>query len=502
MQNAVDIIAMVQKTSAPKTKFDVPGRPLAVERNSFKKELSEARRDYSKANHQDFKKADQTTQRTTEKRAEKLAKVMSNSNTKVEVKETAQKAAATANQSESVHQTKEQAAVEAETETMTKVSETDILQSVLSILQQLLQQLQGMQVQDASQLQTLEGEANLQELVQQLDQMLILTQTGQTTDLGEKLEAVKAGMAELLKELSIVKQNPEQQIQTTKFAAELIDKLNELEPALHQQLKETKLAKDGQVPVNRAVFETLIKEDANNNVKTAATEYPVEGTVVGEADVAETAKSKNAEDDKSNENTESSYAAKLTDNTKQAITTDKPVQNFEQLVAVGGEKLNVELNIKHNQVNLEKQSLVQVSKTDIINQVVKKAEIAVHDGRQEMIMKLEPESLGKLNLKVSVENGIITAKFLAESQQVKEVLESSFNQLKDALQEKGIAVQSFSVSVGQEGKDFQSQQGFEQWKKSIKISSKPSGSYLALDDENTINVNPYSYHDGKVDYKA
>ncbi len=143
--------------------------------------------------------------------------------------------------------------------------------------------------------------------------------------------------------------------------------------------------------------------------------------------------------------------------------------------------------------------------TEIIKQIVKKAEVILKNDKSEMIMKLEPEALGKLNLKVIVENGKVEARFVAENYQVKEAIEANFNQLKDMLQQKGIAVQGFSVSVGQENKEFNQRNNLNIWKESLKGTSKKIGSigYAELNSDEPINsINPYTYHDGKVDFKA
>ncbi len=147
------------------------------------------------------------------------------------------------------------------------------------------------------------------------------------------------------------------------------------------------------------------------------------------------------------------------------------------------------------------------TKSDVINQIVKKAEFIIKDAQQELRMQLEPENLGKLTLKVAVERGLITAKFVAESQQVKEIIESNFNQLKDMLEEKGIAVQSFSVSVGQDNKWQDQQNQFQMWKETIRANGRSSdtgrhGAYGAEDVQTVRAGNPYNYHDGKVDFKA
>ncbi len=91
-----------------------------------------------------------------------------------------------------------------------------------------------------------------------------------------------------------------------------------------------------------------------------------------------------------------------------------------------------------------------VDHTEILNQVLDRIKVEFRGNVSEIKMTLRPESLGEVSMKLSVENGIITAQFLAENQRVKETLESNFNQLRDALQKQGIEVSSLSVSVGSE----------------------------------------------------
>lgn len=86
----------------------------------------------------------------------------------------------------------------------------------------------------------------------------------------------------------------------------------------------------------------------------------------------------------------------------------------------------------------------------ILNQLVQKADILVRENSSEMQLKLKPENLGNLTMNIAVEKGIVIAKIVAENQVVKEALESNFNSLKDALNEKGFGIQELSVSVGQE----------------------------------------------------
>lgn len=147
-------------------------------------------------------------------------------------------------------------------------------------------------------------------------------------------------------------------------------------------------------------------------------------------------------------------------------------------------------------------------KLDIINQIVKKAELIIREDQPEMRMQLEPENLGKLTLKVAVERGLVIAKFTAESYEVKEIIESNFNQLREMLQEKGIGVESFSVSVGNESKEFSNQRSSFYWGNSMKTPARISTSYDGYESYmqdgagNIVTANPYSYHDGKFDHRA
>ncbi|NLL95800.1 MAG: hypothetical protein GX227_01615 [Clostridiaceae bacterium] len=84
----------------------------------------------------------------------------------------------------------------------------------------------------------------------------------------------------------------------------------------------------------------------------------------------------------------------------------------------------------------------------ITNQVMMKVKLMAGENKQEMEMQLKPDSLGKLSLKIIHERGEILARITAENEQVKGILESNMQLLKDALEKNGFSVQSLSVSVG------------------------------------------------------
>jgi flagellar hook-length control protein FliK len=89
-----------------------------------------------------------------------------------------------------------------------------------------------------------------------------------------------------------------------------------------------------------------------------------------------------------------------------------------------------------------------VNRDELFSQIVERAKFMFSNNHSEMEVNLKPDHLGKLQLKVTVENQVITARFVAESQQVKEIIETNLNQLRDQLRQNGMQVDALTVAVG------------------------------------------------------
>ena len=63
-----------------------------------------------------------------------------------------------------------------------------------------------------------------------------------------------------------------------------------------------------------------------------------------------------------------------------------------------------------------------VTLDNLIKQITDKVSVNLFEDKSEMLIKLKPDNLGKVTMQIAVENGNITAKFLAESEKVKEIL--------------------------------------------------------------------------------
>ncbi len=83
----------------------------------------------------------------------------------------------------------------------------------------------------------------------------------------------------------------------------------------------------------------------------------------------------------------------------------------------------------------------------IMEQVSGSLRMTMTEDITEMEMTLHPASLGNVRVQVAAKDGVITASFTTENQQVKEVLEAQMIQLKDQMNEQGIKVEAVEVTV-------------------------------------------------------
>lgn len=149
---------------------------------------------------------------------------------------------------------------------------------------------------------------------------------------------------------------------------------------------------------------------------------------------------------------------------EQAVTSENMVQNQQNGMMGFQQTLN---NVQDaGQVNAPQQTPQTAETYNVPQQIVEQARLLQNGQNSEMIIKLNPEHLGELSLKVSVNgNGGVTATFHTDNQQVRAILETTVIQLKQQLNEQGIKVDNVEVQTGlPDGHlpDGQAQQGFYQ----------------------------------------
>lgn len=96
----------------------------------------------------------------------------------------------------------------------------------------------------------------------------------------------------------------------------------------------------------------------------------------------------------------------------------------------------------------EPKAAQQLAKYDVPGQIVEQARLIRTDEDTQMVIRLKPEHLGELTLRVRVENGVVNASFYSENAQVRSLLEASLFQLKQDLASQGIKVDNVGVYAG------------------------------------------------------
>lgn len=134
--------------------------------------------------------------------------------------------------------------------------------------------------------------------------------------------------------------------------------------------------------------------------------------------------------------------------------------------------------VKNLQVENNNMELSQINKTlnsstikqdlNIFNQVLEGTKASISDDVSEMVIKLKPDNLGKLSMKIVLERGLVIARFDVESQIVKQAIESNLEDLRNALSDKGFEVKEFDVSVNKDSRDQESSFSYLSKRKSKK----------------------------------
>lgn len=84
----------------------------------------------------------------------------------------------------------------------------------------------------------------------------------------------------------------------------------------------------------------------------------------------------------------------------------------------------------------------------IANQLIESSKATLTRGKSEVEIQLKPEYLGKVHLRLALEEGILSARFLVENSAVGKLLENNLHQLRQSLQEQGLKFGQVNVEIG------------------------------------------------------
>ncbi len=92
--------------------------------------------------------------------------------------------------------------------------------------------------------------------------------------------------------------------------------------------------------------------------------------------------------------------------------------------------------------------------TDTLKQIVDKAALNIKNGQTEIKIDLKPEILGHLRMQISIENHQVMLRMLTNAPLVREIIENNVNELKTALQNHGLEIDKFEVSVDRDSDQY------------------------------------------------
>lgn len=129
--------------------------------------------------------------------------------------------------------------------------------------------------------------------------------------------------------------------------------------------------------------------------------------------------------------------------------------------------------------------------TNVMSQVVNvsKEMISYNDNLNEMVIRLKPEDLGNLTVKMSIKDGVILAEMNVENNVVKEIIESNITDLRNALKDKGYSEINIDVNINKEdsGNNQNARQGLKKSKFSSNEEIVETGSIMDFLEEISFN---------------
>ncbi|MFO7830738.1 MAG: flagellar hook-length control protein FliK [Desulfuromonadaceae bacterium] len=96
-----------------------------------------------------------------------------------------------------------------------------------------------------------------------------------------------------------------------------------------------------------------------------------------------------------------------------------------------------------------------VPSAKVVDQTIQHLNLHARGDSSVVTVKLYPEELGELNIRMVMEGDQLKLQIQAQNQQVREILEQNFPRLRNAMQDQGVTVEDFQVSLGDSGAENQ-----------------------------------------------
>ncbi|MGI6697978.1 MAG: flagellar hook-length control protein FliK [Clostridia bacterium] len=93
----------------------------------------------------------------------------------------------------------------------------------------------------------------------------------------------------------------------------------------------------------------------------------------------------------------------------------------------------------------------------VINQLAERMRVMLGARKSEISMQLVPESLGRVRVKLTITDGILTGRIVVQNDETKALIQANLAKLQENLEQQGIPVSKFLVDVGRNGGQGQQQ---------------------------------------------
>ncbi len=140
-------------------------------------------------------------------------------------------------------------------------------------------------------------------------------------------------------------------------------------------------------------------------------------------------------------------------------------------------------------------------KTDIVEQILEKTTVVLKNNKSMVLMKLNPEHLGKVLVRLSSQNGIVKGSFTVENNVVKEALERNIVMLKQQLEESGVKIDKIEVTISSSN-DFAGEEQSNRQFNRKKQKNRVSFNVPKEEDNFSVPVSDYTLDDSTVNYSA
>jgi len=342
-------------------------------------------------------------------------------------------------------------------------------------------------------------------LVNMIQQLLSQIEAITTAEEGnQNLDTMKVQLEELVNQLTQIQAGGNKQIdpQLLQKVQKTVEGIMNLDNTFKPEVLEAA----------KAIINELTPQTKTESPKSQAFEKAMEIAENAESGVVKDmpkAQSQNTgSESSSNESASDEQVVKATTpSTEKNTVTDNSAKNtFAQ---IGKEKLDAKVQVTNESKQNTTQTTVSLSdvnakmnsasiafsKTEVANQTAKstlqqnimdqlinspRMQIKQTEQGTMMTMKLNPEVLGNVEIKMEIVKGVLQAEINVENIIVKGAIEANLSDLKNALSDKGFQVESLNVSVGKDSQDNRGQQQQQQAERNDRNAEEvdmTSGSY-------------------------